>query len=40
LPNRLARRGLQDLTERDLEAVRLLAEGMSLAEIQGAPGIG
>jgi two-component system invasion response regulator UvrY len=32
--------GLQDLTERDLEIMRLLAGGMSLAEIAGALGIG
>ena len=32
--------GLQDLTERDLEIMRLLAEGMSLAEIAEALGIG
>ena len=32
--------GLQDLTERDLEIMRLLAEGMSLAEIADAMGIG
>src|SRR3984957_8005887 len=32
--------GLQDLTERDLEIMRLLAEGMSLAEIADALGIG
>ena len=31
---------LQDLTERDLEIMRLLAEGMSLAEIADALGIG
>lgn len=35
-----AGRGLQDLTERDLEIMRLLAEGMSLAEIADALGIG
>lgn len=32
--------GLCDLTERDLEILRLLAEGMSLAEIGDALGIG
>jgi DNA-binding NarL/FixJ family response regulator len=32
--------GLQDLTERDLEIMRLLADGMSLAEIADALGIG
>ncbi len=32
--------GLRDLTERDLEIMRLLAEGMSLAEIANALGIG
>jgi two-component system, NarL family, invasion response regulator UvrY len=32
--------GLQDLTERDLEIMRLLAEGLSLAEIAVALGIG
>jgi two-component system, NarL family, invasion response regulator UvrY len=32
--------GLQDLTERDLEIMRLLAEGLSLAEIAEAMGIG
>jgi two-component system invasion response regulator UvrY len=32
--------GLQDLTDRDLEILRLLAEGMSLAEIADAIGIG
>lgn len=32
--------GLQDLTERDLEILRLLAEGMSLTEIADALGIG
>jgi two-component system, NarL family, invasion response regulator UvrY len=32
--------GLQDLTERDLEIMRLMAEGMSLAEIADALGIG
>jgi DNA-binding NarL/FixJ family response regulator len=32
--------GLRDLTERDLEIMRLLAEGMSLAEIADALGIG
>ena len=32
--------GLQDLTERDLEIMRLLAEGKSLAEIADALGIG
>jgi len=32
--------GLEDLTERDLEIMRLLAEGMSLAEIADALGIG
>jgi DNA-binding NarL/FixJ family response regulator len=32
--------GLQDLTERDLEIMRLLAEGMSLSEIADALGIG
>jgi two-component system invasion response regulator UvrY len=32
--------GLQDLTERDLEIMRLLAEGMSLTEIADALGIG
>ncbi len=32
--------GLQDLTERDLEIMRLLAEGRSLAEIAEALGIG
>jgi len=32
--------GLQDLTERDLEIMRLLAEGMSLAEIADALGLG
>jgi two-component system invasion response regulator UvrY len=32
--------GVQDLTERDLEIMRLLAEGMSLAEISNALGIG
>ncbi len=31
---------LQDLTERDLEIMRLLAEGMSMAEIADALGIG
>lgn len=31
--------GLQDLTERDLEIIRLLADGMSLAEIADALGI-
>jgi two-component system invasion response regulator UvrY len=31
---------LQDLTERDLEIMRLLAEGMSLAEIADALGVG
>lgn len=34
------RHGLQDLTERDLEIMRLMAEGMSLAEIADALGIG
>ena len=33
-------RGLQDLTERDIEIMRLLAEGMSLAEIADALGVG
>ena len=33
-------RDLQDLTERDLEIMRLLAEGMSLTEISDALGIG
>jgi two-component system, NarL family, invasion response regulator UvrY len=33
-------RDLRDLTERDLEIMRLLAEGMSLAEIADALGIG
>jgi two-component system, NarL family, invasion response regulator UvrY len=33
-------RGLQDLTERDLEIMRLLAERMSLAEIAAALGVG
>jgi two-component system, NarL family, invasion response regulator UvrY len=33
-------RGLQDLTERDIEIMRLLAAGMSLAEIADAVGIG
>jgi two-component system, NarL family, invasion response regulator UvrY len=32
--------GLQDLTERDLEIMRLLAEGMNLTEIADALGIG
>jgi two-component system invasion response regulator UvrY len=32
--------GLRDLTERDLEIMRLLAEGMSLAEIADALGVG
>jgi two-component system, NarL family, invasion response regulator UvrY len=32
--------GLRDLTDRDLEIMRLLAEGLSLAEIAGALGIG
>ena len=32
--------GLEDLTERDLEVMRLLAEGMSLTEIADALGIG
>jgi DNA-binding NarL/FixJ family response regulator len=32
--------GVQDLTERDLEIMRLMAEGMSLAEIADALGIG
>ena len=32
--------GLQDLTERDIEIMRLLAEGLSLAEIADALGIG
>jgi two-component system invasion response regulator UvrY len=32
--------GLQDLTERDLEIMRLMAEGMSLSEIADALGIG
>jgi DNA-binding NarL/FixJ family response regulator len=32
--------GLQDLTERDLEIMRLLTEGMSLTEIADALGIG
>jgi two-component system invasion response regulator UvrY len=32
--------GLQDLTERDLEIIRLLADGMSLGEIADALGIG
>jgi two-component system invasion response regulator UvrY len=32
--------GLQDLTERDLEIMRLLAEGMNLTEIANALGIG
>jgi len=32
--------GLQDLTERDLEIMRLLAKGMSLAEIADTLGIG
>ena len=32
--------GMQDLTERDLEIMRLLAEGMSLAEIADALGVG
>ena len=32
--------GLQDLTERDLEIMRLLAEGLSLAEFADALGIG
>jgi two-component system, NarL family, invasion response regulator UvrY len=32
--------GLQDLTERDLEIMRLLAKGMTLAEIADALGIG
>ena len=33
-------RGLQDLTERDIEIMRLLAEGQSLAEIADALGVG
>jgi DNA-binding NarL/FixJ family response regulator len=33
-------RNLRDLTERDLEIMRLLAEGMTLAEIADALGIG
>jgi two-component system invasion response regulator UvrY len=33
-------RDLQDLTERDLEIMRLLAEGMSLTEISDSLGIG
>ena len=32
--------GLQDLTERDLEIMRLLAEGMTLTEIADALGVG
>jgi two-component system invasion response regulator UvrY len=32
--------GLQDLTDRDLEIMRLLAEGMTLSEIADALGIG
>jgi DNA-binding NarL/FixJ family response regulator len=32
--------GLRDLTERDLEIMRLLAEGMSLTEIADALGVG
>src|SRR5262249_16326560 len=32
--------GLQDLSERDIEIMRLLAEGSSLAEIADALGIG
>lgn len=32
--------GLQDLTERDIEIMRLLAEGLSLGEIADALGIG
>jgi two-component system invasion response regulator UvrY len=32
--------GVQDLTERDIEIMRLLAEGLSLAEIADALGIG
>ena len=35
-----AHHGLQDLTERDMEIMRLMAEGMSLAEIADALGIG
>ncbi len=33
-------RGLQELTERDIEIMRLLAEGQSLAEIADALGVG
>jgi two-component system invasion response regulator UvrY len=33
-------RGLADLTERELEIMRLLADGMSLTEIAGALGVG
>ena len=32
--------GVQDLTERDIEIMRLLAEGLSLSEIADALGIG
>ena len=32
--------GVQDLTERDIEIMRLLAEGLSLTEIADALGIG
>jgi DNA-binding NarL/FixJ family response regulator len=32
--------GLQELTERDIEIMRLLAEGLSLGEIADALGIG
>ena len=32
--------GLRDLTERDIEIMRLLAEGQSLAEIADALGVG
>jgi two-component system, NarL family, invasion response regulator UvrY len=35
-----ASHGLEDLAERDLEIMRLLAEGMSLTEIADALGIG
>lgn len=40
LQNVTSDRDLQDLTERDLEIMRLLAEGMNLTEIADALGIG
>jgi len=40
LQNLSSGHGLQDLTERDLEIMRLLAEGMTLTEIADALGVG